>query len=183
MSSRTSGWPPPARSSGHARPSRDFPASLPTGLVRAAVATALITAPIARMPGLVAWERPPGTSDATVAALGKLSEALEVAEQARGLLYGFRRLCGTADLTRQEAVSLPRDAGMPRGSGGTLADLLRAPDPAPFPAVSRLTQVDRGNYRGGRRYRQARGPYHGGDSRAAGGGRPGMRPRPVRHRS
>jgi hypothetical protein len=46
-----------------------------------------------------------------VAALGKLSEALEVAEQARGLLYGFHRLCGTADLTLQEAVSMLRDAG------------------------------------------------------------------------
>lgn len=47
----------------------------------------------------------------TVAALGKLSEALEVAEYARGLLYGFHRLCGTADLTLQDAVSMLRDAG------------------------------------------------------------------------
>ena len=59
----------------------------------------------------VARERPPGTSDATVAALGKLSEALEVVEHARGLLYGFHRLCGTADLTLQEAVGMLRDAG------------------------------------------------------------------------
>jgi hypothetical protein len=59
----------------------------------------------------VARERPPGISDATVAALGKLSEALEVVEHARGLLYGFHRLCGTADLTLQEAVGMLRDAG------------------------------------------------------------------------
>jgi hypothetical protein len=59
----------------------------------------------------VARQRPPGASDATVDALGKLSEALEVAEQARGFLYGFHRLCGTADLTLQEAVSRLRDAG------------------------------------------------------------------------
>lgn len=59
----------------------------------------------------VARRRPPGASDATVDALGKLSEALEVAEQARGFLYGFHRLCGTADLTLQEAVSRLRDAG------------------------------------------------------------------------
>lgn len=59
----------------------------------------------------VARQRPPGTTDATVAALGKLSEALEVVEHARGLLYGFHRLCGTADLTLQEAVSMLRDAG------------------------------------------------------------------------
>ena len=59
----------------------------------------------------VARQRPPGISDATVAALGKLSEALEVVEHARGLLYGFHRLCGTADLTLQEAVRMLRDAG------------------------------------------------------------------------
>jgi hypothetical protein len=59
----------------------------------------------------VARQRPPGTSDAAVAALGKLSEALEAAEHARGLLYGFHRLCGTADLTLQEAVGMLRDAG------------------------------------------------------------------------
>jgi hypothetical protein len=59
----------------------------------------------------VARDRPPGTSDATVAALGKLSEALEVVENARGLLYGFHRLCGMADLTLQDAVAMLRDAG------------------------------------------------------------------------
>lgn len=46
-----------------------------------------------------------------MAALGKLSKALEVAEHARGLLYGFHRLCGTMDLTLQEAVGMLRDAG------------------------------------------------------------------------
>src|SRR4051812_11981019 len=66
----------------------------------------------ARHPGRpAARPRPPGTPDATVAALGKLSEALEAAEHARGLLYGFHRLCGTADRTLPEAVSMLRDAG------------------------------------------------------------------------
>lgn len=37
------------------------------------------------------------TDDATVAAAGKLSEALEIVEHARGLLYGFHRLCGSAE--------------------------------------------------------------------------------------
>ena len=55
--------------------------------------------------------RPNGVSDATVAALGKLSEALEVVEHARGHLYGFHRLCGTADLTLGEAVDAFREAG------------------------------------------------------------------------
>ena len=53
----------------------------------------------------------PDLDDTTVEALGKLSEALEVAEHARGLLYGFHRLTGTSDLTLQEAVELFRKAG------------------------------------------------------------------------
>jgi len=55
--------------------------------------------------------RPDGVSYDTVAALGKLSEALEVVEHARGHLYGFHRLCGTADLTLGEAVDQLRSAG------------------------------------------------------------------------
>ena len=53
----------------------------------------------------------PDLDDTTVEALGKLSEALEVVEHARGLLYGFHRLTGTADLTLQESVELFRKAG------------------------------------------------------------------------
>jgi hypothetical protein len=56
-------------------------------------------------------QRPDGVDDATVEALGKLSEALEAVEQARGDLYGFHRLCGTADLTLGRAVDLLRSAG------------------------------------------------------------------------
>ncbi|CAM3900121.1 hypothetical protein [Janibacter anophelis] len=58
-----------------------------------------------------AHRRPPGVDDRTVEALGKLSEALEVVEEARGHLYAFHRRCGTADLTLQEAVRLLREAG------------------------------------------------------------------------
>lgn len=47
----------------------------------------------------------------TVTALGKLSEAFEAAEEARGRLYGFHRLCGTADLMLGDAVDLLRNAG------------------------------------------------------------------------
>ncbi|WP_299440832.1 hypothetical protein [uncultured Phycicoccus sp.] len=64
-----------------------------------------------------AHARPAATSDATVAALGKLSEALEVVEEARGHLYAFHRRCGTADLTLGEAVDQLREAGH-----GDLAD-------------------------------------------------------------
>ncbi len=55
--------------------------------------------------------RPEGTSDQTVAALGKLSEAFEVVEEARGLLYMFHRRCGTADLTLGKGVEMLRGAG------------------------------------------------------------------------
>ena len=55
--------------------------------------------------------RPEGVDDVTVEALGKLSEALEVVEDARGHLYGFHRLTGMADLALGEAVDLLRKAG------------------------------------------------------------------------
>ena len=55
--------------------------------------------------------RPDGVSDETVAALGKLSEALEVAEDARGHLYAFHRLTGQADLALGDAVDQLRGAG------------------------------------------------------------------------
>ncbi|WKK70606.1 hypothetical protein Q0F99_12165 [Rathayibacter oskolensis] len=55
--------------------------------------------------------RPDGLDSATVAALGKLSEALETVEHARGLLYGFHRLTGAADLALGEAVDALRAAG------------------------------------------------------------------------
>jgi hypothetical protein len=54
---------------------------------------------------------PDGVSDATVEALGKLSEALETCEQARGHLYGFHQLTGTADIQLGEAVTALRQAG------------------------------------------------------------------------
>jgi hypothetical protein len=65
----------------------------------------------------VAKTRAPGLDDTTVEALGKLSEALEVVENARGHLYEFHRMSGMADLTLQEAVRQLRTAGH-----GELAD-------------------------------------------------------------
>jgi len=55
--------------------------------------------------------RPPGVTDATVKATGKLSEALETVEQARGHLYAFHQLMGRADLLTGEAEELLREAG------------------------------------------------------------------------
>jgi hypothetical protein len=59
----------------------------------------------------------PDLDDTTVEGLGKLSEALETVEQARGLLYGFHQLTGKADRLLQESVDLLREAGH-----GDLAD-------------------------------------------------------------
>jgi hypothetical protein len=49
--------------------------------------------------------------DATVEAVGELSKALEIVEAARGFLYQFHRMSGTADLTLQRAVGRLRAAG------------------------------------------------------------------------
>jgi hypothetical protein len=55
--------------------------------------------------------RPDGIDDATVAAVGKVSEALETVERARGALYEFHQLMGHADLQLGEAVDMLRSAG------------------------------------------------------------------------
>jgi hypothetical protein len=53
----------------------------------------------------------PDLDDTTVEGLGRLSEALETMEQARGQLYGFHQHSGKADRLVQEAVELFREAG------------------------------------------------------------------------
>jgi DNA-binding transcriptional ArsR family regulator len=55
--------------------------------------------------------RPAGVDDATVAAMGKLDEALETVEEARGHLYAMHRLTGSADLALGEALDALEDAG------------------------------------------------------------------------
>jgi hypothetical protein len=76
-----------------------------------------MTSPEQREKGLD--RRPPGTDDATVAAAGKLSEALETVERARGALYTFHQLMGHADFQVEDACDLLRDAGH-----GEIADRL-----------------------------------------------------------
>jgi hypothetical protein len=65
------------------------------------------------------WQRPPGTTDATVEALGRLSEALEYVHRVRGALYELHQLVGRADFLFEEAAELLRDAGH-----GQLADIV-----------------------------------------------------------
>ncbi len=55
--------------------------------------------------------RPEGADDGTVEAVGKLTEALETVERARGHLYSFHQLTGSADLALGEAVDLLAGAG------------------------------------------------------------------------
>ncbi|CDO10595.1 hypothetical protein C1S82_00885 [Mycolicibacterium cosmeticum] len=58
-----------------------------------------------------AHARPAGVSDETVEAVGKVSEALEYVERARGHLYSFHQLMGHADLLLGEAADALRAAG------------------------------------------------------------------------
>jgi hypothetical protein len=55
--------------------------------------------------------RPSNASDAEVEAVGKLSEAMEKMEVARGHLYAFHQLSGAVDLSLQDAVAALRDCG------------------------------------------------------------------------
>jgi hypothetical protein len=55
--------------------------------------------------------RPANLDDAAVEALGKISEALETIERARGHLYTWHQLTGSADFELDNAVGLLRQAG------------------------------------------------------------------------
>ena len=68
--------------------------------------------------------RPAGVTDATVEALGKLSAALDHVEDARGHLYAFHRLCGSAETTLEEATAMIRAAGHPAIADALNLDLL-----------------------------------------------------------
>ncbi|MGC4789939.1 hypothetical protein ACLQ22_19145 [Micromonospora sp. DT178] len=68
--------------------------------------------------------RPAGISDETVAALGKLSEALECVERVRGHLYSLHQLVGHADLMLDDAVEMFRAAGHDRIADRIDTDLL-----------------------------------------------------------
>ena len=57
--------------------------------------------------------RPDGVDDGTVESVGKLSEALEYVERARGHLYTFHQLMGRADFLIGDASDMLRDAGHP----------------------------------------------------------------------
>jgi hypothetical protein len=68
--------------------------------------------------------RPEGVTDDTVSAVGKVSEALECVERARGHLYSFHQLMGHADLLLGEAVEALRDAGHDEQADRLEADMI-----------------------------------------------------------
>lgn len=63
--------------------------------------------------------RPAAVDDATVDAVGKVSEAFELLQRARGALYTFHQQMGWVDDTLGEGLAMLRDAGH-----GDLADEL-----------------------------------------------------------
>lgn len=65
-------------------------------------------------------ERPANVSDEAVKAAGKVSEALEWIERARGRLYDFHQMTGHADLILGEAADELEEAGQ-----GELAEKIR----------------------------------------------------------
>ncbi|MFD3355493.1 hypothetical protein [Streptomyces fradiae] len=71
-----------------------------------------------------AHQRPEGLDDTLVEALGSLSKARETTERARGHLYAFHQLTGTADLELDRAVALLREAGRPEWADRVAAEIL-----------------------------------------------------------
>jgi hypothetical protein len=67
--------------------------------------------PADQRPWLQRDRRPAGVEDDTVDAVGKLVEALEWIERARGRLYDFHQLSGHADLLVGDAADMLEEAG------------------------------------------------------------------------
>ena len=110
--------------------------------------------------------RPEDVDDATVEALGKLSEAFEVVEDARGHLYAFHRLTGTADLALGDEVDQLRAAGHPELAeqidselvgrnvleGRWTFQLVEEYDDGYYATFKRLEELARNRLVGGRRH-------------------------------
>lgn len=68
--------------------------------------------------------RPAGVDDLTVEAAGKLSEAWEITERARGHLYAFHQLTGRADFALEQSAEMFREAGHQRLADRITDDLV-----------------------------------------------------------
>jgi hypothetical protein len=69
-------------------------------------------------------QRPDGASDELVEALGRVSEAVEYVERARGRLYDFHQLMGHADRLFGEAADLLDQAGADTAAAELRADVV-----------------------------------------------------------
>lgn len=58
-----------------------------------------------------AHARPEGKTDAEIEAAGRMSEAFETIERARGALFEFHQLMGHSDFLFEDAADLVREAG------------------------------------------------------------------------
>ena len=75
-------------------------------------------------PWLAADRRPDGVDDATVEAVGQVSEALEWVERARGRLYDFHQMMGHADLLLGEAADALDEAGHEQEAARLRAEMI-----------------------------------------------------------
>ena len=69
-------------------------------------------------------QRPAGVDDATVAAAGKVSEAMEWVIRARGRLYDLHQMIGHADAQFGEAVRMLEEAGHAELADGLRRELV-----------------------------------------------------------
>jgi len=101
------------------------------------------------------YERPTGVDDATVEAVGKVTEALEKVERARGHLYDFHQLTGAADLALDEAVESMEKAGRSEWTERLRAELVGRNVLAGRWTFQILDEYDAGYYRAFRDIEQA----------------------------
>lgn len=71
-----------------------------------------------------AHQTPEGVSEETIEGVGKLSEAFEYIERAKGHLYSFHQLMGRADFLVEEAADLLREAGHEEFAGKLATELV-----------------------------------------------------------
>ncbi len=83
--------------------------------------------------------RPEGVSDATIEALGKLSAAMDHVEDARGHLFAFHRLMGSAESTMEQAHDHLRGAGHTDLAGRLDSEVLGA---NPLPGMWSFQMVE-----------------------------------------
>lgn len=67
---------------------------------------------------------PEGISEETIEGVGRLSEAFEYIERAKGHLYSFHQLMGRADFLVEEAADILDEAGHPQFAGRLRTELM-----------------------------------------------------------